>query len=82
MIQNLWNHKGLALVATIAAVACFVALLSIVLASPEPISSAALGPDWQCSRIAFVFTTCTKLPYAESAVIRVPKEPVCRKSRT
>ena len=82
MIQNLWNHKGLALLVAIATVTCVVALLSIGLASPEPISSAALGPDWQCSRIAFVFTTCTRLPHAESAAIRVPKEQVCRKSRT
>jgi hypothetical protein len=82
MIQNLGNHKGLALVAATATVACVVALLSIALAFPEPISSAALGPDWQCSRIAFVFTTCTRLQHAESAAVRVPKEQVCRKSRT
>jgi hypothetical protein len=82
MIQNVWNHKGLALLVAIATVACAVALLSIGLASTEPISSAALGPDWQCSRIAFVFTTCTRLPRADSATVRMPQEQVCRKSRT
>jgi hypothetical protein len=82
MIQNLWNQKGFALVAAIATVACVAALLSMVLTFPEPVSSAALGPDWQCSRIAFVFTTCTRLQHAESVAVRLPKEQVCRKSRT
>jgi len=36
--------------------ACIAALLSVNLTSP---TSAALGVDWQCSRFALVFTTCT-----------------------
>ena len=59
MISNLWTRKGMVLVAAIVAFACVAALLSVNVASPDPISSAALGGDWQCSRIAFVFTTCT-----------------------
>jgi hypothetical protein len=59
MISNLWTRKGVVLVAAIVTFACVAALLSVNLASPDPISSAALGDDWQCSRIAFVFTTCT-----------------------
>ncbi|MFL6791827.1 MAG: hypothetical protein ACJ8EE_11735 [Bradyrhizobium sp.] len=81
MIRNLWNHKGLALIAAIATVACVVTLLSILSASPEPIASAALGPDWQCSRIALVFTTCTRVRH-ESAVVRVRKEQACPHSGT
>lgn len=59
MISNLWTRKGMVLVAAIVTFACVAALLSVNLASPDPISSASLGADWQCSRIAFVFTTCT-----------------------
>jgi hypothetical protein len=59
MISNLWTRKGVVLVAAIVTLTCVAALLSVNLASPDPISSAALGGDWQCSRIAFVFTTCT-----------------------
>ena len=59
MISNLWTRKGVVLVAAIVTFVCVAALLSVNLASPDPISSAALGGDWQCSRIAFVFTTCT-----------------------
>ena len=78
MVQNLWNQKGLALVAAIATVACVVALLSIALASPEPVSSAALGPDWQCTRLAFVLTTCTRLVRAETAYAGTREDPACR----
>ncbi len=59
MISNLWTRKGVVLVAAIVTFTCVAALLSVNLASPDPISSAALGADWQCSRIAFVLTTCT-----------------------
>jgi hypothetical protein len=59
MIANIWTRKGVVVVAAIVTFACVGALLSVNLASPDPISSAALGADWQCSRIAFVLTTCT-----------------------
>jgi hypothetical protein len=59
MISSLWTRKGVVLVAAIVTFTCVAALLSVNLASPDPISSAVLGTDWQCSRIAFVLTTCT-----------------------
>ncbi|KIU42868.1 MULTISPECIES: hypothetical protein [Bradyrhizobium] len=60
MISKLWSVKGAALAAAGAAGAVLVAYLFAALASPEPVSSAGLGPDWQCSRVAFVLTTCTR----------------------
>ncbi|HBY25649.1 MAG TPA: hypothetical protein DEH75_03700 [Bradyrhizobium sp.] len=42
-----------------------VAYVSLTLASPEQVSSAGLGPGWQCSRVAFVLTTCTRAGEAE-----------------
>ncbi|NEU94771.1 hypothetical protein [Bradyrhizobium uaiense] len=60
MMSKLWSGKGAALAAAGAAGAVLVAYLSLALASPEPVSSAALGPAWQCSRVAFVLTTCTR----------------------
>jgi hypothetical protein len=44
------------LIAAYVMFACVAALLSVNLTSP---ASAALGADWQCSRFALVFTTCT-----------------------
>ncbi|MFB9265549.1 hypothetical protein ACFFWD_20740 [Bradyrhizobium erythrophlei] len=59
------------LAAAVVTFACLVAFVSFGLASPEPVSSAALGPEWQCSRLAFVFTTCTRIGAAEPAAFRV-----------
>ena len=60
MMSKLWSGTGAALAAAAAAGAVLVAYLSLTLASPEPVSSAALGPAWQCSRVAFVLTTCSR----------------------
>ncbi|MGY4260130.1 hypothetical protein ACVI1L_007198 [Bradyrhizobium sp. USDA 4516] len=65
MMSKLWSGKGAALAAAGAAGAVLVAYLSLTLASPEPVSNAALGPEWQCSRVAFVLTTCTRGTEAE-----------------
>ena len=46
-----------ALAITVAAVAF--AGVAIALGRPMPIESAVLGPEWQCSRTAFVVTTCS-----------------------
>ena len=59
MIHNRWSPRKLVVAAAIASLACVA--IAIGLAYPEPVPSAALGPDWQCSRLAFVWTTCTRL---------------------
>ena len=55
MISHPRIHKVAVLIAACATFACAAALLSVSLTSP---TSAALGTDWQCSRFAFVFTSC------------------------
>ncbi|QPF88148.1 hypothetical protein IC762_17405 [Bradyrhizobium genosp. L] len=67
----MWSGRGVALVAAILTCACLAALLSWSVASPMPVSSAALGPDWQCSRVAFILTTCTRAVAAERRAIPV-----------
>ncbi len=81
MFQQMWTRKDIAFVAAIVSLGCVAAVLAIGLASPEPVSSAALGPDWECSRIAFVWTTCTRVQRAASTAVRVAKEPACRRPR-
>ena len=51
------QHAG-----TIATVAlgCALALLSIQLMRPKPLSIAGLGVEWQCSETAGILTVCTK----------------------
>jgi hypothetical protein len=56
MIFQPRTHKGAMLIAAYVMLACVAAFLSVNLTSP---TSAALGADWQCSRFALVFTTCT-----------------------
>ena len=64
MISHPRTHKGAVLIAVYVMFACVAALLSVNLTSP---TSAALGADWQCSRFALVFTTCTPVLLKKSA---------------
>lgn len=55
MISPTWARKARKLVIVNLLIGA-AALLG--LAAHEPVSSAALGSEWQCSRAAFVLTTC------------------------
>ena len=81
MPQNWWTGKNLVLAAAVVALA----LLGFVVAGvshSEPAASAALGPDWQCSRLAFVFTTCSRVKHSQATPVRLAKIPVCGRLRT
>ena len=80
MPRNWWTRKNLVLAAAAAALA-FIGFVVIGVSYPEPAASAALGPDWQCSRLAFVWTTCTRLKRANTASTGVAREPACRHRR-
>jgi hypothetical protein len=69
------------LVAGVVALA-FAGLIMIGLSHPEPAASAALGPDWRCSRMAFVFTTCSRVRDSQLVAVRLAKIPVCGRLRT
>ncbi len=59
MPHDWWTRKNLILAAAVIALA-FIGCIVIGVSYPEPAASAALGPDWHCSRLAFVFTTCSR----------------------
>ena len=81
-MTSTWTGKQLALTAGVVSLVCVAALLVMIgLAYPDPIISGVLGPDWQCSRLAFVFTTCSRVPRAETVSARVRKDPDCLRSR-
>ena len=69
MISNPRTYKGAVLIAAYVMFACVAALLS-VMTSP---TKAALGADWQCSRFALVFTSCTPVRAHETASTGVRK---------
>jgi hypothetical protein len=77
MTSHFWTRKGLLLSVAIVTLAAITVAVSIALAYPEPVTSAALGPDWQCTRIAFVLTTCTRIAAARSASSGLLKDPAC-----
>ncbi|MDE5454439.1 MULTISPECIES: hypothetical protein [Bradyrhizobium] len=81
MPHNWWTRK-IVLAVTVVALACAVGFATFGLSTPEPVLSAALGPDWQCSRLAFVFTTCSRVKHSQSRPVRVAKIPVCGGLRT
>ncbi|WP_156929079.1 hypothetical protein [Bradyrhizobium sp. th.b2] len=37
------------------------AAVLLAMAAPHPVSSDALGSEWQCSKAGFVFTTCRQV---------------------
>ena len=78
MTPHVWTRKRLMLSVAIVALAVLAAALSIGLAYPEPVSSAALGPDWQCTRLAFVLTTCTRMVRGNAASASTREDPACR----
>jgi hypothetical protein len=82
MTGNLWTYKALALVVAIATLGCIVTVLATGLTNPEPIPNAALGPDWQCTRFAFIFTTCSRVHRATAASVGLRKEAVCPRPRS
>jgi hypothetical protein len=81
MFHNSWTPKSFVLAAAMLSLAGAAVIVAISLAYPEPVSNAALGPDWQCSRVAYVWTTCRRSKHAEAASVRLAAEPVCRRLR-
>ena len=81
MPHNWWTRKNLVLAAAIVALA-FLGFVVIGVSYPEPAASAALGPDWQCNRLAFVFTTCSRAKHSQFMPVRLAKIPVCGRQRT
>jgi hypothetical protein len=79
MTRNWCTPRNLVFIAAIVSLACVAAFVVIGVAYPEPVSSAALGPDWQCSRLALVWTTCTRLKNAKASSAGVAREPGCRR---
>jgi len=81
MPHNWWTRRNFVLAVAIVALA-FIGFVVIGVPYPEPAARAALGPDWHCSRLAFVFTTCSRVRNSQSTAVRVAKIPVCGRLRT
>jgi hypothetical protein len=83
MPRNWWTRKNLVLAATVVTLTCAVSFVAMGLAYPEPVPSSALGPNWQCSRLAFVFTTCSRVKHTQAAApVRQAGIAACPRLRT
>ncbi|MCA6121680.1 hypothetical protein J6500_07160 [Bradyrhizobium sp. WSM 1704] len=71
MMSKLWSGRGVAIATAVVTCAALVVLVSWSVVSPAAVSSGALGPEWQCSRVAFVLTTCIRAAEARRQVIPV-----------
>ncbi|MFO1111158.1 MAG: hypothetical protein U1E61_18440 [Bradyrhizobium sp.] len=71
--------RQIAAVVVVFTLVAVTAALAIGITNPEPVSSGLLGPDWQCTRLAFVFTTCSRVARFETASV-AGKAPACARS--
>jgi hypothetical protein len=72
--------RKLALIGAAVALAAAAASVSVVLAYPKPISS-ALGSEWQCTRTAFVWTSCSRIRPPEAVVQNARRDAPCPRRR-
>ena len=82
MSPDWWTRKSLVLVAAAIVLTCAFGFAAFGLSTPEPVASAALGPDWHCSRLVFVFTSCSRIKHSRSTAVWLAKIPVCGRLRT
>jgi hypothetical protein len=77
-----WTLRGLVVLLAVVTLVSAAAAVSIGLAYPEPVSSGALGPDWQCTRLALVFTSCSRVVPTEPSVgapVAAARDLLCRR---
>jgi hypothetical protein len=74
-----WLLRRLAVSLAVVTLVAIAAVVAFGLAYPEPVSSGTLGPDWQCTRLALVFTTCTRIAAAKATSLAEFKGPSCRR---
>jgi hypothetical protein len=57
-----WTRYEIAPILAILMLAGTATYLAVKLARPQPVADTLIGDRWQCSKSAFVITTCTKKP--------------------
>ena len=81
MPSNWWTRKNLVLAAAVVVLA-FIGFVVIGVSYPEPAALPVRTKGCAGSRLAFVFTTCSRAKHSQSMAVRVAKIPVCGRLRT
>ena len=71
-----WTRRKFALVAAVAMALGAAGLLSVALVYPRPVTT-ALGPGWQCHRLA-ILTSCTRLEQVQPVADRAGRATAMR----
>jgi hypothetical protein len=69
--------KALAVTFVVAALAG----AAFLLARPQPIESAVLGGDWECTQTAFVLTTCAPRAHGAIPAVETSRKDAIRQTR-
>ena len=69
MTSNFRIPGRIAACAAVVTLVAITAAVAIGMTHPEPVPSGMLGPDWQCTRLALVFTSCTRIATAKAASV-------------
>jgi len=69
--------KALAITLALAAIAG----AAVLLARPQPIESAVLGADWECTRTAFVLTSCAPRAHEAIPAVETSRKDAIRQTR-
>ena len=71
------SMKALAIAVVVAALAG----ATLLLARPQPIESAVLGTDWECTQTAFVLTTCALRVQQANPAVETSRKDAIRPTR-
>ena len=69
MTSNFRMPGRIAACVAVVTLVAITAAVAIGMTHPEPVPSGMLGPDWQCTRVALVFTSCTRIAAVKAASV-------------
>ena len=79
MTSSFQKSRRVAAFVVVAMLVAVSAAVAMGLSYSEPVASGALGPDWQCARLAFVFTSCTRVVRLKTAAVEESKSAACQR---
>jgi hypothetical protein len=69
MTSNFRMSGRIAACVAVVTLVAITAAVAIGMTHPEPVPSGMLGPEWQCTRLALVFTSCTRIAAVKTASV-------------
>ena len=67
MPQDWWTRRSLVLTAAAVALASAIGVYATGVSHPEPVARSTLGPDWECTRLAFGRSSSTVVAHRSAS---------------